>query len=124
MAHRHKTDSTTLGKSRPKPLLLSLAAAMEGRPLFSDSVLFSKLPIEVLYMVIGYLDREALAKLATLNSDCRQLARSWQFRSWSFDYQDVQRDLSLLRETNERAKNNGKTSKAALGACVSLSSLP
>lgn len=98
MAHRHKTDSTTLGKSRPKPLLLSLAAAMEGRPLFSDSVLFSKLPIEVLYMVIGYLDREALAKLATLNSDCRQLARTWQFRSWSFDYQDVQRDLSLLRK--------------------------
>ncbi|KAL3445046.1 hypothetical protein BJX65DRAFT_310202 [Aspergillus insuetus] len=60
---------------------------MEGRPFAArDSRLF-KLPLEILSFIIRYLDgdKQSLASLALVNSDCRQLARSCQFQTIVFE---------------------------------------
>jgi len=91
---------------------------MESRPPTST---LCHLPDEILAMILSYLDPADLAKLAFVNSDCRQLARSKQFSSVIFDYSEQCWSLIsyLALEARLRSMNkNGLTAKPSLGACI------
>ena len=57
----------------------------EGRGALSLSPLFA-LPVELLSQIMQYLSTDDLGALALVNSDCRQLARSQQFKSVRLSY--------------------------------------
>ncbi|KAL4992076.1 hypothetical protein BDW68DRAFT_106475 [Aspergillus falconensis] len=61
---------------------LWLDQVMEGRPIALRDSRLLNLPSESLSAIVGYTksDKETLASLALVNSDCRQLARSCQSR--------------------------------------------
>jgi F-box domain len=66
-----------------KPLLLD--RVMAGRDIASKSALFL-LPLDILGQIVQSLRTDDLAALALVNSDCRQLARSEQFKSVHLDF--------------------------------------
>ncbi|KAJ0422740.1 hypothetical protein BJY00DRAFT_65079 [Aspergillus carlsbadensis] len=96
---------------------------MEGRPFAArDSRLF-KLPLEILSMIVRYLDgdKHSLASLAQVNSDCRQLARSCQFQTIVFNSSPSSTHLLgiLIYEAAERSRSpNRLTGRLSLGACI------
>ena len=111
------------GRSRKRPLPvppLNFDRVMDGsRPRAFSSALF-KLPIEILALIISFVESSSLAMLALVNRECRQLARSRQFASLNLD--DSPSSMALVRlfisETRERSINNGLTALPSLGACV------
>ncbi|KAF1816126.1 hypothetical protein P152DRAFT_111348 [Eremomyces bilateralis CBS 781.70] len=105
------------------PLPLTLGQVMEGRPIAAQNSYLLHLPDEILSVVMTYIntDREALASLALVNSDCRQLARSCQFCSVVIDYSPRSSCVLgiLIREATERLiSKNRLTHQPSLGACV------
>ncbi|KAH7006922.1 hypothetical protein EDB80DRAFT_717979 [Ilyonectria destructans] len=96
-----------------RPLLLD--TVMEGRNRVSRSRLL-QLPAEILADVVDLLtdDKAALASLALVNSDCRQLARSGQFAEIRFDYSRHTQELvlELARESFDSPR------KLSIGTCV------
>lgn len=90
----------------PKPLLFD--RVMGGRNIVSQSQLFA-LPVEILGQIVQYIPANALAALALVNSDCRQLARSQQFKSVHLNYSLSSSSLiqKLCHEALARARNPG-----------------
>lgn len=80
-----KVESTAVCIEVMPPQCLSFDRVMEGRTVDSQSYLFA-LPIEILGQIMQYLFAGDLATLALVNSDCRQLARSQQFKAIRLDY--------------------------------------
>lgn len=104
------------------PPPLAFDKLLEGRSISAyDSSLF-KLPLEILTYIARQLptSKTDLASLALVNTDCRQLARSCQFRTIKFDGSRSSEDLLglLWREAVERSQNRGRTRHLSLGACV------
>lgn len=101
------------------PLPLTFDRVMENRLPMSDSALF-KLPVEVLGLILGFVEPSSLATLALVNRECRQLARSRQFAGVHLDYSHSSEALVLLlvSEAVERTVNNGSTSLPSLGVCI------
>ena len=98
---------------------VSFDHALEHRHSTSASALFN-LPVEILGLILEFVESSSLATLALVNSDCRQLARSRQFVDVRLDYSHASEALvrMLLSETNERRMNNGSTLLPSLGACI------
>ena len=101
----------------PNPL--AIARVMQNHRIMSNSTLF-KLPTEILELIVGYVEWSSLARLALVNRDCRQLARSRQFAGVYLDYSHTAEALLsiLVFETAERRENNGSTVLPSLGACI------
>ncbi|KAL3470049.1 hypothetical protein BJX99DRAFT_58065 [Aspergillus californicus] len=96
---------------------------MEGRLIAAQGNVLLTLPVEILSVIINYvdLDNEALASLALVNSDCRQLARSFQFRHVVFNYSPPWSYIFgvLTSEAAERAMSENRlTDQPSLGACI------
>jgi hypothetical protein len=104
-----------IAKLRP----VSFDRIFEHRCSTSSSALF-KLPVEVLELILEFVESSSLAALALVNSDCRQLARSRQFVDVRLDYNYSSAALVrlLVAETEERRANNGSTLRPSLGACI------
>ncbi|RKF56323.1 hypothetical protein OnM2_082023 [Erysiphe neolycopersici] len=104
------------------PSPLAFDRVMEGKPISAHNSLLFKFPVEILTAIISelYSSKEDLETLAYVNSDCRQLARSYQFRSVKFDGGcSLEGLLRLLqREAIERGQNRGRTRTPSLGACI------
>ena len=82
------------------------------------------MPAEVLagifnFLADGKLVLTALAALAYVNSDCRQLARSCQFCDVNFNYSIRPSDL-ITRILVQISPSNNATSKLSpcIGACI------
>lgn len=64
------------------------------------------IPVEILANILKHIaeDKKALASLALVTSDCRKLARSYQFSTLCFDYGPNTLDLlaRLVEEKRER----------------------
>lgn len=105
------------------PPPLTFDRVMEGKPIAAhDSALF-RIPTEILTVIVNYLstDNEALASLALVNSDCRQLARSCQFRIVKFDFGPRSQSMLMIlqREVVERRRNRGRCNfTPTLSACI------
>lgn len=98
---------------------LGFHRVMEGNPIAAqDSPLF-KCPTEVLAEIIDYLgaDPADLASLALVNSDCRQLARSWQFRTLTLDATSRAMAIVALLYSEAQLRQQNKLG-LSLGACV------
>lgn len=100
---------------------------MEGRPYRANHCwLFEDSNKEILAKVFGHLadSKTGLLSLALINPDCRQLARSYQFRVVTFDGSHRCRQgilPVLLSEAFKRRQNRreyGKTEGLSLGACI------
>lgn len=109
---------------RPRPL--AFRQVMEGRPVAAQGSRLFLMPAEIHDDIFGYLDddRDDLAALALVNSDCRQIARSYQFRAVTFNG-SLQCDKGILallrREAIERRQDRGdygRTRQPSLGVCV------
>ena len=101
------------------PLPITFDRVLEHRPPTSASALFN-LPVEILGLILEFVESSSLAALALVNSDCRQLARLRQFADVHLDYSNSSEALVCLlsSETSEIRVNNGSTSLPSLGACV------
>lgn len=101
----------------PQPLTFD--KAMENRLPSSPSALF-RLPMEILGVIVSYVDWPSLSNLALVNRDCRQLSRSRQFSGVYLNYTESSEALLnvLVSEAAERAENNGFTVRPSLGACI------
>lgn len=73
------------GNDTVPPIPLAVDRVMENRP-FKSTIGPLQLPYETLSFNLSYIDPTALPSIALVNSDCRQLARSSQFRSVCFNY--------------------------------------
>ncbi|KAL6802775.1 hypothetical protein GGI42DRAFT_342975 [Trichoderma sp. SZMC 28013] len=107
-------------ESTKLPLLLS--QAMEGHPITSQSH-FLSLPLEILAEIMALIanDKPALSSLALVNSDCRQLARSYQFVEVCFDYGPRSTRLLQRLVDEAQARANGASSTTAslfIGSCI------
>lgn len=102
---------------------LTLDRALEGRPIAARNSRLLNLPVEILSEIIRYIetDKPSLAAVAFVNSDCRQLARSCQFRDVLIDFGPRSSCILgvLIREATERMRTkDGLTRRPSLGACV------
>lgn len=104
---------------------LTLDRILEGKPIAAQDCPLFRLPLEILSEIIKYIesDRETLATLALVNSDCRQLARSCQFANVVLDDSERSKHLFdvLIREAAERSMSiteGGLTRQPSLGACI------
>ncbi|KAL7624777.1 hypothetical protein AAE478_006349 [Parahypoxylon ruwenzoriense] len=106
------------GRERNARRALLLDRVMEGRPTVSQSR-FLQLPSEILTDIADLLadDKPALASLALVNSDCRQLARSSQFAEVCFNYSPWSQDLvrKLASELSDRIHDRPRPS---ISVCV------
>lgn len=95
-------------EEKPRPVLLDVVIG--DRPRASQSK-FLQMPAEILADIVYLLadDRETLAALALVNSDCRQLSRTCQFAEVHFDYSAPKRQLF-----HEIASD----SQSSIGVCV------
>lgn len=105
------------------PLPLTFKQVMENRPVAAESSTFIHFPDELKASILQYLvkDEEALAKLATFNSDCRQLARSCQFNCLSlrFDLRSYTIVYVLGKEIIERLTTcERRPRRPSFGACI------
>ncbi|KAI1004005.1 hypothetical protein K3495_g4204 [Podosphaera aphanis] len=104
------------------PTPLAFDRVMEGTAIKAHNSLLFRTPTEILTAVVSYLcnSKKDLESLALVNSDCRQLARSCQFRTVLLD--SGHRSACLLgvlqRETVQRRQNRGRTRSLSLGACI------
>ncbi|XP_014550185.1 hypothetical protein COCVIDRAFT_116205, partial [Bipolaris victoriae FI3] len=106
-------------KETVEPFPLSFDRINEGQR-FSSSFLLSRLPVELVWHVIKLVDDEDLGRLALVNRDCRQLARSRQFATIRLDYSDRSIGILgvLINECKHRSEYHGKTSALSIGACI------
>jgi len=115
------TRGFVFGRTVERPLPLSFDRVMETRATTSTATLLN-LPVELLTLIVRHIDPSALANLALVSRDCRQLARSRQFAVLHLDYSNRSFQLlSLLcRELKERTLpgSNGLTSLPSLGVCI------
>ncbi len=113
-----------LGSSSFTPPGLSVPLAFdrinEGRPFNSGNFIFARLPVEITWQILKFVAQTDLARLALVNKDCRQLARSRQFSTITLDHSESSLGILnlLLQEAKERHLNQGKTRIPSLGACV------
>ncbi|EUC27068.1 hypothetical protein COCCADRAFT_61867, partial [Bipolaris zeicola 26-R-13] len=107
------------GKEIMEPFPLLFDRINEGQP-FSSNFLISRLPIELVWHVIKLIDNEDLGRLALVNRDCRQLARSRQFATIRLDYSDKSMGILsvLVNECKQRSEYHGKTREPSIGACI------
>ncbi|UKZ94440.1 uncharacterized protein TrAFT101_009313 [Trichoderma asperellum] len=92
---------------------------MQGRQRRSRPMLF-RLPAEILDKIIDLLedDKEALASLALVDSDCWYLARTRQFTQIRFDYSLQSHEL-LRRMATEPSDDKNETKPLfPIGVCV------
>ncbi|EEU43467.1 uncharacterized protein NECHADRAFT_82786 [Fusarium vanettenii 77-13-4] len=105
------------GKDRDKkrPLLLDAVMGSQERASRSSSRLL-QMPAEILAEIVNLLgdSKSALANLALVNSDCRQLARTSQFAEVTFDYSA--RSKGLFAHLAKEA--GSQTTKPSIAACV------
>ena len=104
------------------PHALEFERVMENNTISARHSRLLTLPVEILSLVIGYIsgDSDTLANLALVNSDCRQISRSYQFCSIVIDYRydRVKAFLqALLRESEQRSQHRS-TRHPSLAACV------
>jgi hypothetical protein len=105
------------GKDRDKkrPLLLDAVMGSQERASRSSSRLL-QMPAEILAEIVNLLgdSKSALANLALVNSDCRQLARTSQFAEVTFDYSARSKGLfaHLVKEAGT------PVTKPSISACV------
>lgn len=108
----------------PKPPLpLTFDYVMEGYPPAAPSNPFIRIPTELKDAILQYLslDKEALAALALLSSDFRQLARSCQFYCLTLKYGSRAYKIVdvIRREAIERMTScDGRPHCPSLGFCV------
>lgn len=109
------TGRDDFGRGHDARRSLLLDAVMEGRQRASSSRLL-QMPAEILADVVDFLtdDKPALASLALVNSDCRQLARCCQFAEIHFDYSP--RAQQLLLGLAKEALDS--TQQLGIGICV------
>lgn len=107
------------GHDTVPPLPLAFDRVNEGRSPTSKSSLFT-LPFELLGTILRHIPHDSLAALASVNTDCRQLARSRQFASIQLNYSNSSVSIAkkLMGEAVERGTNGGLTRSPSLGACV------
>jgi len=100
-------------------LPISFDRVLENRNPMSASALFN-LPVEILGLILKFVESSSLAALAMVNSDCRQLARSRQFANVRLDFSSSSEALVrlLVSEASERRMSSGSTSLPSLGACI------
>ncbi|KAG9241114.1 hypothetical protein BJ878DRAFT_483249 [Calycina marina] len=100
----------------PRPMAFD--RVMEGTAIAAHNSPLFTIPTEILNNIISQLSD--VASLALVNSDCRQLARSCQFRTVTFDFSPrSEKILTILqRETVERGQTRGHTRSLSLGACI------
>ncbi|KAF4979778.1 hypothetical protein FZEAL_4082 [Fusarium zealandicum] len=105
-------DEFGRGQDRRRSLLLD--TVMGNRQRVSRS-LFLQLPAEILADIVDLLadDASALACLAIVNSDCRQLARCCQFAEVHLDY-----SLQAKRLTLDLVQDFAKGQQSTVGASV------
>ena len=113
----HKDD---YGSDVAPPIPLMFDRVNEGRPPKQSVSRFWQLPYEILANIVEFLDSKALASLALVSSDCRQLARSKQFASVCFDFSPSSFDFmkALLYEAKVRVENHSHTTKPSIGPCL------
>ncbi|KAI1781365.1 hypothetical protein F4818DRAFT_398809 [Hypoxylon cercidicola] len=102
---------------------VSFNRVIEGSSIASTSSILFTIPTEILELIIGYVasDKSHLASLALVNSACRQLARSCQFKSIVLDYgSTATKVLALLsKEAAQRYRSADRVSiSPSLGICV------
>ncbi|KAK7419127.1 hypothetical protein QQZ08_010997 [Neonectria magnoliae] len=109
------TGRDDFGRGQDARRSLLLDTVMEGRQRASSSKLL-QMPAEILADVVDFLadDKLALASLALVNSDCRQLARCCQFVEIHFDYSP--RAQQLLLGLAQEALDS--TQQLGIGICV------
>ncbi|KAF7556926.1 hypothetical protein G7Z17_g1051 [Cylindrodendrum hubeiense] len=109
------TERDEFGREHDARRSLLLDTVMKGRQRASRSR-FLQMPAEILADVVDLLtdDKPALASLALVNSDCRQLARCCQFAEIHFDYslRAHQLFMALATEATDTARQLG------IGNCV------
>ena len=96
-----------------KPLrCLSFDWVMEGMAVDPQSRLLN-LPVEIIGNISQYFSKDDLGRLAQVNTDCLQLARSHQFKSVTLDHSDSSSQIvqklcaeSSLRGTGSPSKND------------------
>lgn len=110
---------------------LSLDRVMEGFPIAARASPLFQLPLEIITIITAHLARVAskadLASLALVNSACRQLARSCQFRSIHLDasprayafLETLQRE-AIQRDCNrgEEGHTRRQRQQLSLGICI------
>lgn len=109
------------GKDRDKKRPLLLDAVMEGQERASHSRLL-QMPTEILAEIIDLLgdSKSALANLALVSRDCRQLARTSQFAEATFDYSARSKGLF----THLAKEAGSQITKPSITACVRRVPLP
>ncbi|KAL9123788.1 MAG: hypothetical protein Q9217_006816 [Psora testacea] len=104
------------------PLPLAFDRVMEGTAVAAQNSPLFRIPTEILTLIVSSLvtNKEDLASLALVNSDCRQLARSCQFRTVKLDASPRSESILaiLQREAVERRQNHGHTRSLSLSACI------
>lgn len=107
------------GKDVVPPLPLSFDRVNGAQPPTSTAPLF-RLPVEIIGEVLQYVPPASLARVALVNRDFRQLARSRQFASVHLDYSDISLELveKLVGEGEERAANGGTLQARSIGPCI------
>ncbi|KAI9898005.1 hypothetical protein N3K66_006365 [Trichothecium roseum] len=103
------------GQPSETRLALHLDTVMQGRPRASSSRLL-QMPAEVLANIVNFLihDKQTLASLALVNSDCQELARSCQFAevTYTYSFPTIELVLSLFR------KYILKLQRSTFGPCI------
>ncbi|KAH9906832.1 hypothetical protein F4778DRAFT_723636 [Xylariomycetidae sp. FL2044] len=101
---------------------LSFGRVMEGRPISSVSSTLFTIPNEIVPLILEYVatDKNTLASLACVNSDFRQLARSYQFHTVGLTSSSRRQLFDLLQvEALQRLRSPlNLTRSASLGACI------
>lgn len=105
------------GKDVVPPNGLSFDRVMEGKHIASKSPLIA-IPTEILGQIIQYLSSDDLRNLAFVNSDCRQLARSQQFKSVVLGYSPSSSRIvqMLCQEATER--EHSAAAATYIGSCI------
>ena len=120
--HLHAQDEYRPNNNPLQPLPPD--RVLEGRYITSSGAgsRLLTVPVEILATILKYIaeDKEALASLALVNSDCRQLSRSYQFSTVCLDYHPNAADLliRLAEEGHERDTIHGATLAPSIGACI------
>jgi len=104
------------------PSPLAFDRVMEGTAVTALNSPLFKIPTEILAIIVNYIamSNDDIASLALVNSDCRQLARSCQFRTVTLDASHRSGSILgiLQREAVERRRNHGHTRSPSLSACI------
>ncbi|KAK7054855.1 hypothetical protein VNI00_003318 [Paramarasmius palmivorus] len=100
--------------SAPRPLTFDRANG--GKSAQSRFPLFVKLPVELYHSVTNYISAVDLETLAQVDNDCRQLARSVQFRDVTMSY--AVSSLALLEALLKEVMLGPLKGVQAIGPCI------